>query len=117
MLSVTPAIALDESELDERLVRASGPGGQIVDQVETALGPRSSVIGRFSMSTRTRRTFIKEAAAGAAGTAMLGSRAAAMSAASQDRVAGANRRVRVALIGCGGQGNGDLRAALRLGAE
>ena len=69
------------------------------------------------MSTRTRRTFIKEAAAGAAGTAMLGSRAAAMSAASQDRVAGANRRVRVALIGCGGQGNGDLRAALRLGAE
>ena len=38
-------------------------------------------------------------------------------AASQDRVAGANRRIRVGLIGCGGQGAGDLRAALRLGAQ
>ena len=35
----------------------------------------------------------------------------------RDAVAGANRRVRVALIGCGGQGNSDLRAAVRLGAQ
>ena len=37
MLSVTPAIALAESELDERFVRASGPGGQNVNKVATAV--------------------------------------------------------------------------------
>ncbi|HTM26968.1 MAG TPA: Gfo/Idh/MocA family oxidoreductase [Vicinamibacterales bacterium] len=68
------------------------------------------------MRPRTRRTFLKEAAAGAAGGALLPS-ALASQAASQDRVAGANRRVRVGLIGCGGQGNTDLRLALRLGAQ
>jgi predicted dehydrogenase len=69
------------------------------------------------MSKRSRRTFIREAAAGAAGAAVVTTGRTAMTAASQDRVAGANRRVRVGLIGCGGQGNADLRAALRLGAE
>ena len=44
-------------------------------------------------------------------------RIAEASASSQDRVPGANRRVRVGLIGCGGQGTGDLRAMLRLGAQ
>ncbi|HYT76650.1 MAG TPA: Gfo/Idh/MocA family oxidoreductase [Vicinamibacterales bacterium] len=68
------------------------------------------------MKPRSRRTFLKEAAVGAAGSALLPSALGAQ-AASQDRVAGANRRVRVALIGCGGQGNADLRAALRLGAQ
>ena len=64
-----------------------------------------------------RRAFIKHAAAGAAGGVLASSRASAQTAASQDRVAGANRRVRLALIGCGGQGTGDLRNALRLGAQ
>jgi predicted dehydrogenase len=64
-----------------------------------------------------RRTFIKHAAVGAAGGILASSPARAQSAASQDRVAGANTRLRVALIGCGGQGTGDLRNALRLGAE
>ena len=70
------------------------------------------------MKGRSRRTFIRNVAAGAAGGVLLPSAASgAMDAASQDRVAGANRRVRVGLIGCGGQGSGDLRAALRLGAQ
>ena len=70
------------------------------------------------MRRRTRRNFLKHAAAGAAGGVLLGSpRAAAQTALSQDRVAGANRRVRVALIGCGGQGSGVLRNALGLGAQ
>jgi predicted dehydrogenase len=42
---------------------------------------------------------------------------AVTTAASQDRVAGANKRVRVALVGCGGMGQSNLRAALRLGAQ
>jgi len=64
-----------------------------------------------------RRTFIKHAAVGAAGGVLASSVGRAQSAASQDRTAGANSRLRVALIGCGGQGTGDLRNALRLGAE
>ena len=66
------------------------------------------------MKPRSRRTFLREAAAGAAGSVVAAAATAqASSALSQDRVAGANRRVRVALIGCGGQGNSDLRNALR----
>ena len=68
------------------------------------------------MSRRSRRTFIKHVAAGAAGGALAGT-TLPLTAATQDRTAAANRRDRVALIGCGGQGSGDLRAALRLGAQ
>src|SRR5688500_12444498 len=70
------------------------------------------------MKGRSRRTFIRNVAAGAAGGVLLPSAAArSVDASSQDRVAGANRRIRVGLIACGGQGSGDLRAALRLGAQ
>ena len=37
MLHVMPRISIDESELDERFVRASGPGGQNVNKVATAV--------------------------------------------------------------------------------
>jgi predicted dehydrogenase len=69
------------------------------------------------MTRRTRRTFLKHAAAGAAGGVLVGSPLQAAQAVSQDRVAGANRRIRIALIGCGGQGTGVLRNALTLGAQ
>jgi predicted dehydrogenase len=70
------------------------------------------------MKPRSRRTFVKDVAAGIAGGALLPlTTPGSADAASQDRVAGANRRVRVALIGCGGQGGSDLRNALRLGAQ
>ena len=37
MLHVTPSIVIDDSELEERFVRASGPGGQNVNKVATAV--------------------------------------------------------------------------------
>ena len=36
-LEVTPAIVIDDAELEERFVRASGPGGQNVNKVSTAV--------------------------------------------------------------------------------
>ena len=43
MLYVTDAIAIDEKDLDERFVRASGPGGQNVNKVSTAVELRFNI--------------------------------------------------------------------------
>src|SRR3954463_10886951 len=43
MIPITDAIALDEDELQERFVRASGPGGQNVNKVSTAVELRLDV--------------------------------------------------------------------------
>jgi len=37
VLEITPSLAIDESELEERFVRASGPGGQNVNKLSTAV--------------------------------------------------------------------------------
>jgi ribosome-associated protein len=43
MIRVTDAIVLDERDLDERFVRASGPGGQNVNKVATAVELRFDI--------------------------------------------------------------------------
>ena len=43
MLQITPSFAIGETELDERFVRASGPGGQNVNKVATAVELRFDV--------------------------------------------------------------------------
>lgn len=37
MISVTPTLVIDESEIEESFIRASGPGGQNVNKVATAV--------------------------------------------------------------------------------
>jgi predicted dehydrogenase len=69
------------------------------------------------MKSKSRRTFIKQSitAGAVAGIELLGNKPSqAQAAASGDKVAGANDRLRVALIGCGGQGRNDLMKMLRI---
>ena len=42
-LEITPALVIDDAELEERFVRASGPGGQNVNKVSTAVQLRFDV--------------------------------------------------------------------------
>ncbi len=37
MIRITPTIAIDESEIDESFIRASGPGGQNVNKTSSAV--------------------------------------------------------------------------------
>ena len=43
MTRISDAIAIDEREIEERFVRASGPGGQHVNKVATAVELRVDV--------------------------------------------------------------------------
>ena len=43
MIRITPTIAIDEHELEERFIRASGPGGQNVNKLSTAVQLRFDV--------------------------------------------------------------------------
>jgi predicted dehydrogenase len=69
------------------------------------------------MKRRSRRQFLKEsfAASAVAGASVIGSEArAAGNASPQARVIGANDRIRVGLIGCGGMGRSNLRDFLQV---
>ncbi len=54
MLTVTPSIGLDEDELEFAFLRASGPGGQNVNKVETAVQLRFDVRGSPSLPDEVR---------------------------------------------------------------
>ncbi len=45
MIRITPTIELDDGELEERFVRAPGPGGQNVNKVATAVQLRFDAAG------------------------------------------------------------------------
>jgi ribosome-associated protein len=54
MIRVTPHIDIDESEIDESFVRASGPGGQNVNKLSTAVQLRFDVRRSPSLSGEVR---------------------------------------------------------------
>lgn len=64
MIRVTDTIVLDDREVEERFVRASGPGGQNVNKVATA------VELRFDVNASALPADVKERLARLAGTRM-----------------------------------------------
>ena len=55
MIRVTPHIALDESEIVEQFIRASGPGGQNVNKVASAVQLRFDVDSSPVLDAATRQ--------------------------------------------------------------
>ena len=58
MIQVTPSIAIDESEITETFIRSSGPGGQNVNKVATAVQLRFDVAHTTSLPQDIRERLI-----------------------------------------------------------
>jgi ribosome-associated protein len=61
MIQVTPQIAIDESEIQQDFVRSSGPGGQNVNKVSTAVELRFDVVNSPSLPEEVRRRLLVQA--------------------------------------------------------
>lgn len=58
MIQITPAIGIDEGEIQFEFIRASGPGGQKVNKVATAVQLRFDAANSPSLPDEVRRRLI-----------------------------------------------------------
>jgi len=58
VIIITPTIALDESEIHQEFIRASGPGGQNVNKVAMAVQLRFDVSNTRSLPDEVRKRLI-----------------------------------------------------------
>jgi ribosome-associated protein len=58
-MRISPRISIDESELQEDFVRASGPGGQNVNKVETAVQLRFDAARSEALPQDVKRRLLK----------------------------------------------------------
>ena len=58
MIAITSTLSIDEREIDERFVRASGPGGQNVNKVATAVELRFDIAQSPSLPEAVRERLL-----------------------------------------------------------
>jgi ribosome-associated protein len=61
MIQITPEIAIEENEIQLEFVRSSGPGGQNVNKVSTAVQLRFNAAGSPSLPIEVRQRLLKQA--------------------------------------------------------